>query len=327
MSDFIYDPDKRFAVPIYTDKETKEPRVYSAYQELYDLVMTGSWATVSCWGKQRRGKSTVALWIAYFLWRMIFPEMSESDLWNRVYESIVFNLSQLLYKLNSPSMSRVYDLRHKYYRIPVFIWDDFSVHSNKAITQHDNAFDEFKGAFDALGTKFAILVFTMVNPDAPTTQLQCKYTHEIFVEKRGEFKFDEIDWQQDYRGTRAKRKKKWKQTIPFYRIPDERFDPYDEMRNQLADEALQRVSDKMTEGIPFLLSRLTDEDIQVLTRIETEGPISDTKRKHHDPKSILKLKAHQLIIPIERKGHHYSLDLTPLGNDVLIERRKIEELT
>lgn len=311
-----YNPEMRVKVPTYEDKNG-EIKLVSIYNDLNEVLLTDDWASISCWGKQRSGKSTVALWIAYFVWRMMKPNLTESELWNRVYESIVFNLSQLLYKMRSPNMSRVWDLRRKHYRIPVFIWDDFGVHSNKAITQHDSAFDEFKGAFDALGTKFAILIFTMVNPDAPTTQLQCKYTHEIFVKKRGLFKYDVVDWQQDYRGTRAKRKKDWQQEITFKRIPDLRFDPYDEMRNQLADEAIQRCEDKMSEGIPVLLKKLDEPEITILKDIIGTGPISESNRSKYDKKAIIKLKAHQLVLPVERKGHHFSLDVTNLGLDVV----------
>ena len=322
MPEFIYNPEQRFRVPTFINEQGKK-QVYSAYQEFYDLIMNDSWATTSCWGKQRRGKSTVALWIAYFLWRMINPNLTEDELWERVYEGIIFNLSQLLYKLDDPKMHRIWDWKHKHFRIPIFTWDDFAVHSNKAITQHQTAWDEFKGSFDSLGIKFGILVFTMVNPDAPTAQLQCKYTHEIFVKKRGEFKYDEVDWEQDYRGTRTRRKKVWKQTIPFFRIPDQRFDPYDEMRNSLADESVQRVKDKMTEGIPFLLKRITESDIAILNTITEYGPIPESKRKDYDPKSIIRLKSHQLVLPTERKGRHYSLDLTPLGHDVLKEHARM----
>ena len=322
MKDYSYDPNKTFKVPTFTNAAGQQ-QIYSVYQEMFDIVMNDSWASISLWGKQRRGKSTVALWIAYFLWRLIDPSLSEPELWDRVYDSIIFNLSQILYKIDSPAMHRVWDWKHKHKRIPVFIWDDFSVHSNKAITQHESAFDEFKGAFDALGTDFGVLIYTMVNPDAPTTQLQTKYTHEIFVKERGLFKYDEVDWQQDFYGTNNRRRKKWKQDIPFYRIPDIRFDPYDQQRNQLAAEAKQRVRDKMLDGIPATLKRLTEEDINVLTVINELGPISSDNRAKYDPKSIIKLKAHQLVLPVARKGNHYSLDLTNLGLEIVKEHAKL----
>lgn len=322
MKDSIYDPTKRFKVPTYKDKKTKEIKIYSVYKDLYDFVMNDSWATICLWGKQRRGKSTVAIWLAYFLWRLIDPTLSEEELWNRVYDCIVFNLNQIVYKLDNPKMKRIWDLKHKHYRIPILIWDDFGVHSNKAITQHQPAWDEFKGSFDSLGTEFSILVFTMVNPDTPTAQLLSKYTHEILVQKRGVFKYDEVDWEQDFKGTRNRRKKVWKQLVPFKRIPDERFDPYDKMRNELAKESKQRVKDKMMDGIPFILKCLHPEDITILSSIVETGPIPQSKRVDLDKKAVLRLKAHQLVTPSARKGNNYSLDITSLGLDLLRTEEK-----
>lgn len=304
-----YDPEKRFVIPPGS----------VLFPQLAKIVREDKWAFIVVWGKQRLGKSTLALWCAYFVWRLLNPRLSENELWERVYESCIFNLSQLMYKIRDKSMHRVYDLKRRHNRIPIFIWDDFGAHSNKAVTQHLEAWDHFKGGFDVLGTKFGIIIITLTTPEQPTSQIEHKYTHEIVITARGRYKFDRVEWLQDYRGWNAKHTKDWQQPASFYEIPWVRFAPYDEMRISLADEVLEKIDDAMASKTPRLLKRLHEGEIKVLKQIDEHGPLSEYARDKFSKKVITKLKSHQLVVPARRSGTkgEYYLDMTRFGSDVL----------
>lgn len=313
-----YDSKKRFKV---------NPAV-RIFKDLKETVLEDKWVFIVIWGKQRLGKSTLALWCAYYLWRLLDPTLSEDDLWERVYRSVVFNLSQLLYKIRDPSMDRVWDRKKHHQRIPIFLWDDFGANSNKAITQHDIAWDYFKGGFDVLGTKFGCIIATMTTPEQPTSQIEHKYTAEIVVVDRGVYKYDIVEWHQDYRGWNAKHGKDWQQIHTFKEIPWERFEPYDELRNTLADEVLVNIEDAMSRKIPHILRRTEELDLKILDVIKQEGPTSYDKLilRYGDPakSAIRRLKAHQLV-SVDRRAAHSYYDLTGLGLDVYAEAIKGEQ--
>lgn len=293
-------------------------------EDFYDAVVNDKWIFGVCWGPQRSGKSTVALWEAYFLWRRLDPRLTENELWQRVYDCIVFSLTDLLYKIKNKTMPRVWDNKKLHYRIPIIIWDDFGVHSNKAITQHEHAWDEFKGAFDAFGTKLSILLLTMTTPDEPTSQIGQKYTHEIWVYRRGVYKYDICHWQQNYRGWKARHSKDWQQDLEFIEIPMHRYKPYDEMRMTLADEAIVRVEDAMSLNIPKVLQRVSKAEIKLLRMIIDKGqPLAYTtiKDNHEEYKQAIKrAKAHQLIV-VDRQKNTSHYDITDFGIDVYREHQ------
>ena len=288
--------------------------------DFHDAVINDKWIFGVCWGPQRSGKSTAAMWEAYFLWRKLDPRLTEDELWQRVFECIVFSLSDLLYKVKNKSIPRVWDKKKLHYRIPLIIWDDFGVHSNKAITQHEAAWDEFKGAFDAFGTKLSILLLTMTTPDEPTLQIGQKYTHEIWVYDRGMYKYDRCHWKQNYKGWKSKHSKDWQQILNFMEIPIHRYRIYDEMRMTLADEAIVRVEDAMAQGIPKVLQRTSKAEIKLLGLIKERGPMAYNTIKDNMPKhykeAIKRCKAHQLII-VDRQPNTSHYNITDFGIDVL----------
>ena len=313
----LYNPEKRFVVP-------QNARLF---QDIFDIVMEDRWAFIVMWGEQRVGKSTLALWCPYFFWRMKEPQLSENELWERVYASCVFNLSQLIYKIEDPNMIRVWDWKAQHKRIPIIIWDDFGAHSNKAVTQHELAWDHFKGGFDILGTKFGVIIVTMTTPEEPTAQIEHKYTHEVLITSRGTYKYDVVRWQQDYGGWRPRHSKEWQQIDSFAEIPWQRFEPYDSLRLGLADEVIERIKDSMASRIPNVLNRLGDDDMMVLQELIDTGPFTEYKRAEMftgDRKKIeVRLKAHQLVT-IVRRGTAHWLDVTSYGMDVLAEWKKVK---
>lgn len=311
----VYVPEKRFVVP-------EEVRLF---KDIYDIVMNDLWAFIVIWGEQRVGKSTLALWCAYFFWRQKEPDLTENELWERVYASCVFNLSQVIYKIEDPSMLRVWDWKAQHNRIPLIIWDDFGAHSNKAVTQHEIAWDHFKGGFDILGTKFGVIVATMTSPEEPTAQIEHKYTHEVIITSRGHYKYDRVIWQQDFRGWQPRHSKDWQQLHSFGEIPWERFKPYNDLRLSLADEVIERIKDSMADRVGTLLKRLTDQDMTTLQELVDNGPFTQYKRNEwftgDRAKIETRLKAHQLVTVV-RRGTAYHLDITSFGFDTLSQYKK-----
>ncbi|MGB8780689.1 MAG: hypothetical protein WCD81_08575 [Candidatus Bathyarchaeia archaeon] len=315
-----YDPTKRFVIP--------EDCIL--FKDVFDTVLEDKWAFMVIWGPQRTGKSTCALWIPYFFWRMKEPDLSENEIWERVYDAIVFNLEQLIYKIQDKTMQRVWDWKARHRRIPIIVWDDFGVSSNKAVTQHLEAWDHFKGSFDALGTEFGVIVATMASPEEPTLQLENKITAEIMVENRGTYKYDKVVWQQDFKGWSPRHSKNWMQTHSFAEIPIERFKPYDDLRLSLAAEAIERIQNSMTQQTPNILKRLNADDIVTLQELVDRGEMTEWKRRDWfkgERKNIeVKLKAHQLVTIVPRGTVHH-LDITAYGLDVLNEWKRKQETT
>ena len=304
---------------------TKIPKGKRDTIDFYNTVLNDKWIFGVCWGPQRSGKSTVAMWEAYFLWRKLDPRLTEDELWQRVYDCIVFSLTHLLYKIKNKTMPKVWDIKKLHYRIPIIIWDDFGVHSNKAITQHIQAWDEFKGAFDAFGTKLAILLLTMTTPDEPTAQIGQKYTHELWVFDRGTYKYDKCKWQQNYKGWRTRHSKEWQQELTCPEIPIERYRVYDEMRMTLADEAIVRVEDAMAQNIPKVLERTSKTEIKLLSMLdERGGALAYNTIKGNLPEAykeaIKRAKAHQLVV-VDRQKTTSRYHITDFGTDLLREYR------
>lgn len=299
------------------------PKDHRLIQDLYKVVINDSWVFGVIWGEQRCGKSSLALWISYFLWRMLDLNLDEDQLWYRAINSNLYSLTQLIYKIKSPSTPRVWETNHRHYRDPYENWDDFGANSNKAETQHSRAWDKFKGGFDVLGTKLAILMCTMTTPDQPTSQLLQKYNLEIHIPERGKYKYDRVIWQQDFHGWSAKKLKGWEQNLcSFDEIPEKWYVLYDEQRMTLADEVIIGIEDELTREIPWILKRTKEPELQLLQIIVNEGALAwdVCKNRLGGNKgaliSIKRAKSHQLIVGDSRNGRTF-YDITNLGLEVL----------
>jgi len=290
-------------------------------KDMWNIILEDKWMWMTVWGKQRTGKTTVQMQLAHSIYKD----------WDKVLNSFVFNLSGLLYKMDKGQPEKILTRNMLHNRIPLLIYDDWGGSSNKAQTQYDRAWDIFKGGFDLLGTKVAIIIASMVDPSEPTFQLQQKYTHEIFVPQRGVYKYDAVDWQQDYRGWQPKRKKDWIETQKFKPIPMDVYKQYDEMRMSLVDEVEQRIRDAISETqTESILKRIQPIDIQLLELIQSRGPTYHemiTKEIGPDAKTVLvRCKARNLIVPIRQtKQGYYKYDLTDLGHNILENLGKQDE--
>lgn len=300
---------------------TKYPNVL--IRDIRRAIDNDEYMWIVVWGPARTGKSTLCLLILYWIYRS----------WDKVLDAIVFDLNQLMYKLKRGVPERWWTKNHLHNRVPCVVWDDFATRSGKAKTQHEVAWDYFKGAFDAMGTKLGVLIANMVSPTSPTQQLTEKYTHEIWVPYRGHAKYDAIRQQQDYRGFRQRSTKDWITEFDFGEVPISKFKLYDEQRCSLADEVFVAIEDVMaTTETEFIMKRLQPMDINLLQLIEKNGPIpsySVPKELGKDAKdAVVRLKARGLIVPKRTSTRHYSYDTTDLGATILkvLREKKQEEL-
>jgi len=282
-------------------------------RDVWDAILNDRWMWVAVWGLQRTGKTTFKMQVAYSIY----------EDWDKVLASFIFNLSGLLYKIDKGEPTRLWTRNQLHNRIPILIYDDFGGTSNKASTQHEQAWDIFKGAFDLLGTEVSVLMASMVDPTEATYQIQEKYSHEVFIPERGVYKYDRVQWMPDYRGWRPKKNKIWIETNYFEEVPRDVYVQYDEMRMSLVHEAKQRIKDAMASDsqMESLLKRLQPLDIQLLELIQAKGLVNiDAIKKElgEDTKEVLvRCKARCLVIPLNQGNNYYKYDLTDLGYDVL----------
>lgn len=292
-------------------------------RDIFDMIDNDKYAWMVCWGPPRLGKSTLCLLVAYWVYKD----------WDKVLESIVFSLNELLYKIEHGIPERWPTRNLLHMRIPLLIWDDFACHAGKAKTQHERSWDIFKGAFDSLGTKLGVLIANMVTPSSPTQQLTEKYSHELFVYTRGRCKYDKVKHQQDFYNFRTRQNKEWLCEFEFGQIPKDVFKQYDEKRCSLADEVLVSIKDVMaTTEVEAILKRMKPIDVSLLTFLEQKGPsyndaiydmLGDEARE-----AVIRLKARGLIVPrMLKTSRRYRYHITDLGSSVLVEAKKEAEKT
>ncbi len=282
-------------------------------RDIINIIENDRYMWIVVWGEARTGKSMLSLLILYWIYKD----------WQKVLNAITFNLSQTIYKIKHglPELWPTHNQLHM--RVPILLWDDFGAHSNKASTQHDPAWDKFKGGFDVLGTKLGVLMATMIEPSEPTQQLQNKYSHELWVYRRGRAKYDRWHTMQDYRGFRTKGRKTWLDDFDFDPIPDDIFREYDKMRQALADEVLVSIEDTMVEShLEYLMRRLEPIDIQLMRIIKELGPVYHDKvyaefGKETGKKILTRLKSRAVINPVREASGYSKYDMNEIGFEVL----------
>lgn len=301
----------------------EEPKLI---RDLWDIVDYDKYAWIPIWGEGRCGKTTVAMLSMFKLYQD----------WDKVLNAIIFNLSQLMYKLRKGEPC-LFPTRTKpcHMRVPTLLIDDFAAQCGKAKTQHEKAWDIFKGSFDTLGTRVGILFATMIEPTSATEQLLLKYTHEIKVEvqdgDKHVYKYDKCTREQDYRGWQHRQKKDWIEVQEFGRVPLDVYQQYDEMRMALVDEVFVSIEDSMVEDTTAqILKRMEGIDFQLLTFIKTLGPINHHKLYSEfgekGKQAVARCKARGLVIPIRKGPAYYTYDITDLALDVLRQSATKEDI-
>lgn len=289
-------------------------------KDIWNAILDDAWMWVVDWGKPRTGKTTIQLKCGYAVY---------AD-WDLVLQAFVFNLNGILYKMKKGEPCKIPTLNGLHFRVPILFPDDFGAQCNKAKTQHEPAWDIFKGAFDTLGTKVAVLMASMGSPSGATLQIQEKYTHEVYVDKRGHAKYDAVDWQQNFSGWQARQDKTWLHGFEFEPAPKDVYKEYDEMRLALVDELFQQIDDAQIENEGLkVFRRLTSLDVDFIEIVQNEGQVSYDwfkEPEHEKYKEVLKrCKARGIVVPV-RHGSAYWYDLTDFGFNMLtlIQAKKQE---
>lgn len=298
-----------------------EPRIV---RDFWNIVNMDKYAWIPVWGEGRCGKTSLAMALMYKIYGN----------WNDVLNAIVFNLSQLIYKLRH-GQPRLFPTVRKpvHMRVPVLLIDDFAAQCGKAKTQHEKSWDLFKGSFDTLGTRVGILLATMIEPTSPTEQLLLKYTHEVRIEvtydkKTGKekrtYKYDKCKRQQDYKGWKHRQKKSWIEVQDFDPIPLDVYEQYDEMRLALVDETFVAIEDSMVfDTVERAVKRMEPIHYQILRFMKTVGMVNHhrLKKEFGEPglKAMSWLKSYGLAVPVRKGKAYYNYDITALGTDVLKE--------
>lgn len=283
-------------------------------EDIWDAIQNDAWMYCVTWGQPRTGKSNLDMALGYTVYKD----------WDQVIGCIVFQLVGLLHNMREGLPCRILTRNMLHNRVPYIIGDDWGANFNKAKTQHEKAMDLVKGAWDTYGTKLAVFMANMNQPDEITLQLCNKYTHEIYVSAKGEAKYDKIQWEQNFHGWQPRHNKNWLQSFSFPKIDEGVYKEYDEMRMALCDELDVLVQDAIAETeTEKVIRRSTPKDIELLETLNLQGPLSKdwfTSEKFPDrlllKERLKQAKARGLVIII-RKGTNYYYDLTSFGQDVL----------
>jgi hypothetical protein len=293
-------------------------------KDCIDAVYKDRYMWACIWSQPRKGKTTLAGIVLHKIYTEVIHDSEKA--WNHVLQATVFNLEQAIHRLKYGVPCREYTCNGLHNRVPALNWDDFGAYSNKATTQHNEAWDDFKGGFDVLGTKVAVLLSTMVDPSEPTFQLNNKFTHEIQITSLGHYKYDQINWQQDFRSNRIRLKKTCIETGTFDVWPDWVYKEYDKERCSLADEVFQRIEDKLSNGaVAYTLKLLKPQDEALLRVLDSIGLASKEvlateltqRQQEYNQEIMMRLKSRNLIISTRMPSGRYKYDLTQLGRDIL----------
>jgi hypothetical protein len=273
------------------------------------------------------GKTTLAGNILHGVYKDIVKDSDEA--WNYTLQATIFNLEQAIHRLKVGLPCKQWTLNGLHNRVPALNWDDFGAYSNKATTQHSEAWDDFKGGFDVLGTKIGVMLSTMVDPSEPTFQLNNKFTHEIQITSIGHYKYDQISWQQDFRSNRIRLKKTCIEMGTFDVWPAWVYKEYDKERCSLADEVFQRIEDKISNGaVEYTMKILKPQDATILKVLDNIGmaakEVLATRLQEEptpavfDADTLMRLKSRNLIISTRMPSGRYKYDLTQLGRDIVV---------
>lgn len=264
-------------------------------------------------GPPRCSKSTLGLIAGYSVY----------EDWQKTLEATVFNLPSVIQRMKDGKPERWPTTNGLHNRVPYLLWDDFAVGGgNKAVSQHSIAWDEFKAAFDVLGTKIGVLMLTAVDAGSATQQLQGKYNIEVFITSKGHYKYDKVIWKQDYTGFRVIMKKRCVEVGTFDQVPMEIYKEYDEMRMDLTDQAFVRLEDAMAnDTLENLMKILKPSDIKLIRLIDELGPLRYETAKEQLGETykvtVTRCKARSIVIPTNVGNNNYKLDLSSIGRDII----------
>ncbi len=293
-------------------------------RDIFHAIDWDDWAFICLCGHNRWGKSTLALWLAYYVY----------DDWGKALDSLFFTIEEQIHKIKN-HVPHLFPTRQGFNtRVGLQIGDDYAAAMNKAITRGEEYFDIYKGAFQTLAQLLGVLVVTMLTPKGITEQLNEKYTHQVKLVSRGIYKYDIIEWAQTFRGRRGM------DVYPnpihveygyFSPLPKEVYEEYNERRSALSQDMFQSVVDAYTMEKTPVYSKLLDSnpmDWTILEHFHEHGPswYKSVQNVFGDAgtDALKRLRARRLLITT-RRGKGYNYELSELGLHLLEERKQKEK--
>ena len=288
-------------------KNGLEVRYLPLLEEIRRCGQEDDFIFLPIWGKNRTGKSSMALWQLYYVY---------GD-WDVALEHVIYTLPDL--------MQLAYTARMEKREIPLVVGDDIAVHMGKRTKSFDLVFKGFSEMFDAIATLIHAFLVTLIRPDSIVPALRERYFGEVVVGPRGFFNYVSYDWRLAYYlPAQPWFVKVWIESGSFTEIPREIYEKYKVERMRLLDIKLAEVQGLMYDS-KMPLPKITEIDKDILKRVSIASTsVRDDALKHtlmgqgYDRQSIsmmlAKLESSNLLL---KRGVHWFL--SPRGKRALEE--------
>jgi hypothetical protein len=219
-------------------------------EEIKRCAREDSFIFAPIWGKMRRGKSSLGMWLLYYIYGS----------WDEALRHLVFTLPDV--------MEMFIQARKEKREIPLLVWDDIAVHGGKRTKSGEKFFRSFSELFDAVGTVCHGLLATCIRPDDTVPALRQKYLGEVVVEPRGFFRYISYDWRLAYYlPAQPYFVKILVEEANFSAVPDEVYARYKQERNRLLDIKMAEVYDMMYLTSDAPIPELGELEVDALKRI------------------------------------------------------------
>lgn len=217
-----------------------------------EAIANDGWEMILIWGEQGKGKSTLAMQLMYDVygdWDIV--------LGHNVYKYDVFD-------------DVVDEDAGKYGRCKIVNWDDLGVHFSARTKRWDRDVQEFLDEFDAIRTRLAVLVGTVVQLSEPMKGLRNIATCEIKTMQRGFATFHKLIWMTHFKRAGEMFVHKRMEFCPVWGpLPNPIFERYKQQRELMVKEkhAARRELVVTRAKIKKVIERMDGDDTTLLLGI------------------------------------------------------------
>jgi len=110
---------------------------YGIYDVIDLTLSTDSFQAFAVWGDRGAGKSTCALWLGHYVFRKLYPDESEDEVWNMVLDHTIFSVNEfdtIIKRYEEEFWDEKLGFKGYYdhrYRVPWVYWDDAGLHGSR----------------------------------------------------------------------------------------------------------------------------------------------------------------------------------------------------